>query len=163
MGVLSLGCLLLTAVAWARGFLLNQSHGLLTVAIDYMEVPITKVLGCGQSVQKAHMSAVRMGLAEPESRAGGQWAIEFLVNSHSGGKDPIKPCISDLHVQAREQPHGPESLIMKGLQAGATAGAEAKCYQRKREPSSLITMSEQNDICCFEAVRHPASTGTSEH
>lgn len=93
-----------------------------------MEVPITKVLGCGQTVQKAHLSAVRMGPAEPESLSGGQWAIEFLVKRHSGGKDPIKPCVSDLHVQAREQRHGPESLITKGLQAGATAGAEAKRY-----------------------------------
>ena len=98
------------------------------MAIDYTEVPITKVLGCGQTVQKAHMSAVRMGLAEPESLTGGQWAIEFLVNRHSGGKDSTKPCLSDLHMQAREQRHGPESLITKGLQAGATAGAEAKHY-----------------------------------
>ena len=43
-----------------------------------MEVPIIKVLGCGQTVQKAHMSAVRMGPAEPESLAGG---CEFFFDS----------------------------------------------------------------------------------
>ena len=59
-----------------------------------MEVPITKVLGCGQTVQKAHMSAVRMGPAEPESLSGGQWAIEFLVKRHSGGKDLRDGCLS---------------------------------------------------------------------
>lgn len=43
---------------WPGQEALTSLHGLLTLAIDYMEVPITKVLGCGQTVQKAHMSAV---------------------------------------------------------------------------------------------------------
>ena len=85
------------------------------------------------------MSAVRTDWAEPDSLIGGWWAMEVLVNTHSEGKDPIKVCmsfsfffflicISDLHVQANKQRHGPLSLSKKGFQAGATAGAEAKCY-----------------------------------
>ena len=75
-----------------------------------MEVPIIKVLGCGQTVQKAHMSAVRMGPAEPESLAGGQWAIEFLVKRHSGGSKGMglrassrKDCRLELQLGLRQR------------------------------------------------------------
>ena len=55
-----------------------------------------------------------------------QRAIEVLVNKHSGGKNTIKLCISDLHVQTNKQRHGPQSLNKKGFQADTTVAAEVK-------------------------------------
>lgn len=52
-------------------------------------------------------------------------------------------------------------LHRKGFQAEAQLWQ--KCNYREREPVSVEAMGEQDCICGFETVRHPAPKGTSEH